>query len=163
MGIFAVHVNDGEEYINYVHKDNLESWNIITDDEGRVLEKMSFDAWGNMRDPKAWGEECKKKELLFDRGFTGHEHLVDFGLINMNGRLYDPLISYIDIKLNELYPNEREGLNILDFFHAGYLNEEFHNRINEIIEEEQTKYYICTKVEISSVTKKVYYMLFEEK
>lgn len=93
MGIFAVHVNDGEEYINYVHKDNLESWNIITDDEGRVLEKMSFDAWGNMRDPKAWGEECKKKELLFDRGFTGHEHLVDFGLINMNGRLYDPLMS----------------------------------------------------------------------
>ena len=55
------------------------------------------------------------------------------------GRLYDPLISYIDIKLNELYPNEREGLNILDFFHAGYLNEEFHNRINEIIEEEQMR------------------------
>lgn len=55
------------------------------------------------------------------------------------GRLYDPLISYIDIKLNELYPNEREGLNILDFFHAGYLNEEFHNRIYEMVEEEQMR------------------------
>ncbi|MGB8490345.1 MAG: RHS repeat-associated core domain-containing protein [Bacteroidales bacterium] len=26
-----------------------------------------------------------------DRGFTGHEHLDQFGLINMNGRVYDPL------------------------------------------------------------------------
>ena len=30
---------------------------------------------------------------MFDRGFTGHEHLVAFGLINMNGRIYDPVIS----------------------------------------------------------------------
>ncbi|RLD69094.1 MAG: hypothetical protein DRI87_09925, partial [Bacteroidetes bacterium] len=27
---------------------------------------------------------------LFDRGFTGHEHLDNFDLINMNGRVYDP-------------------------------------------------------------------------
>jgi RHS repeat-associated protein len=27
-----------------------------------------------------------------DRGFTCHEHLEDFGLINMNGRMYDPLL-----------------------------------------------------------------------
>ena len=26
------------------------------------------------------------------RGYTGHEHLNDFGLINMNARLYDPLL-----------------------------------------------------------------------
>ncbi|MDR1226846.1 MAG: hypothetical protein LBK47_08125 [Prevotellaceae bacterium] len=25
-------------------------------------------------------------------GFTGHEHLPEFGLINMNARLYDPLL-----------------------------------------------------------------------
>jgi len=29
----------------------------------------------------------------FARGFTGHEHLDAFGLINMNGRLYDPIIA----------------------------------------------------------------------
>jgi RHS repeat-associated protein len=29
----------------------------------------------------------------FDRGFTGHEHLDDFGLINMNGRMYDPVLA----------------------------------------------------------------------
>ena len=27
---------------------------------------------------------------LFRRGYTGHEHLDPFGIINMNGRLYDP-------------------------------------------------------------------------
>jgi len=30
---------------------------------------------------------------FFRRGFTGHEHLDLFGLINMNGRLYDPIIA----------------------------------------------------------------------
>ncbi len=29
----------------------------------------------------------------FGRGFTGHEHLVEFDLINMNGRMYDPVMS----------------------------------------------------------------------
>jgi len=27
------------------------------------------------------------------RGFTGHEHYADLGIINMNGRLYDPVIA----------------------------------------------------------------------
>ena len=30
---------------------------------------------------------------MFDRGFTGHEHLYSFGLVNMNGRVYDPVTS----------------------------------------------------------------------
>ena len=30
--------------------------------------------------------------LPFDRGYTGHEHLDFFGLINMNGRVYDPIL-----------------------------------------------------------------------
>jgi RHS repeat-associated protein len=34
------------------------------------------------------------EEILdfFTRGFTGHEHLDMFGLINMNGRMYDPML-----------------------------------------------------------------------
>ena len=93
MGVFAVHlVKDGEETINYINKDNLESWSIITDKDGMLLEKLSFDAWGNLRDPHKWDEDFDG-ELMFDRGFTGHEHLCSFGLINMNGRLYDPLLS----------------------------------------------------------------------
>lgn len=29
----------------------------------------------------------------FDRGFTGHEHLYNFGLINMNGTVYNTVPS----------------------------------------------------------------------
>lgn len=28
--------------------------------------------------------------VTFSRGYTGHEHIDNFGLINMNGRMYDP-------------------------------------------------------------------------
>ena len=31
-------------------------------------------------------------ELLLGRGYTGHEHLTMFGLVNMNARLYDPAV-----------------------------------------------------------------------
>ena len=34
----------------------------------------------------------KAPELFLGRGYTGHEHLPLFGFINMNARLYDPLI-----------------------------------------------------------------------
>ena len=30
--------------------------------------------------------------LLLRRGYTSHEHLPEFGLINMNARLYDPIL-----------------------------------------------------------------------
>ena len=30
--------------------------------------------------------------LLIDRGYTGHEHYMEVGIIHMNGRLYDPLL-----------------------------------------------------------------------
>ncbi len=93
MGVFAVYVDDGKGTLNYIHKDNLESWNIITDENGKLLQELSFDAWGNIRDSKMWSEDYEGYDLLYDRGFTGHEHLVDFGLINMNGRMYDPLMS----------------------------------------------------------------------
>ena len=31
-------------------------------------------------------------EFFLDRGYTGHEHLAMFGIINMNGRVYDPIL-----------------------------------------------------------------------
>ena len=57
------------------------------------MAEYSYDPWGNLRDPEtleayAPGEE---PELFLHRGFTGHEHLTAYGLINMNARLYDPM------------------------------------------------------------------------
>ena len=43
----------------------------------------SYDVWGN----RTIGMESP---LGIDRGFCGHEHIDEIGLIDMNGRMYDP-------------------------------------------------------------------------
>lgn len=85
MGIFAVCCTNekGENSMLYIHPDHLGSWCLVTDDKGEIVQDVCFDAWGNPSDSK----------LLCDRGFTGHEHLTAFGVINMNGRVYDPVMS----------------------------------------------------------------------
>lgn len=94
MGVFAVCCTDidGNNSILYVHKDNLNSWCLITDSKGNIVQKTSYDAWGNLRNDNTWSGQYTGN-LLCDRGFTGHEHLTAFGLINMNGRVYDPILS----------------------------------------------------------------------
>ena len=94
MGVFAVCRTDDKENnsIFYVHKDNLESWCLITDENAIVSQRTSYDAWGNPRKDKTWSGDYDG-ELLCDRGFTGHEHLSNFGIINMNGRAYDLMLS----------------------------------------------------------------------
>ncbi|WP_373798607.1 RHS repeat domain-containing protein, partial [Bacteroides heparinolyticus] len=80
--------------LHYVYKDHLGSWTTITNAGGQVIAEQSFDARGNMRDPDTWtGSFDGMRVPMFDRGFTGHEHLYGFGLINMNGRMYDPVMS----------------------------------------------------------------------
>ena len=84
-GVFAVaETEKGQTTLHYIHKDHLDSWTLITDQDGNVEQENRFDAWGN---------SLKGDDLLFDRGFTGHEHISGFQLINMNGRVYDPLTS----------------------------------------------------------------------
>ena len=101
-GVFAVHVVAGTSYLTnedqvyqsllYIHKDHLGSITTITDSQGTILQELSYDAWGNLRNPTTWSGSFTGTPLI-DRGFTGHEHLYDFGLINMNGRMYDPVMS----------------------------------------------------------------------
>ncbi|MDO5342043.1 MAG: RHS repeat-associated core domain-containing protein [Bacteroidia bacterium] len=51
-------------------------------------------------------------EPLFDRGFTGHEHLYALGLINMNGRMYDPVTSSFLSPDNYVQcPTSQQGFN----------------------------------------------------
>ncbi|WP_185113851.1 RHS repeat-associated core domain-containing protein [Chryseobacterium indologenes] len=89
-----------EEDKNYfLHRDNLGSILGITKADGSVVEKRFFDAWGNLKaltntsgqlitDP----QQLASGDLFLDRGYTGHEHLWKAGLINMNARLYDPVM-----------------------------------------------------------------------
>ena len=96
-GIFGIYVEEGEnQEMYFVQKDYLGSYYCITDEDGRIAtfnrqaQIFSFDPWGRRRNHRTWGYENVPKTFLFDRGFTGHEHLDKFSLINMNGRVYDP-------------------------------------------------------------------------
>lgn len=80
--------NSGSWTLYDLCKDNLSSIVTIVSEAGNVVQDVSYDAWGNMRNP-ATGE-LKDYELFLDRGYTGHEYLAVFGLINMNARLYSP-------------------------------------------------------------------------
>ena len=56
--------------------------------------RSSFDAWGRLRSSTTHKilAPDQSLSLLLGRGYTGHEHLPWFGLINMNARLYDPAL-----------------------------------------------------------------------
>lgn len=83
-------INDSQVETRYYHSDGLGSITAVSDEYGRVEKRFAFDPWG-------------RRTLLLDyhagpggdltRGFTGHEHLDDFGLIHMNGRVFDPALA----------------------------------------------------------------------
>lgn len=68
----------------YAHADHLGSIVSLTDSAGVAVFKASYDAWGK--------QSISINTIGFYRGYTGHEHLPEFGLINMNGRMYDPVL-----------------------------------------------------------------------
>lgn len=92
-GIVAVfeQVNTNGQFY-YIHTDHLGSYNLVTDQNKNRVQQSHFDPWGNRRQYNNWPLFESNTSLLFDRGFTGHEHLDCFKIINMNGRLYDPVI-----------------------------------------------------------------------
>lgn len=59
---------------------------------GNMAEEYSYDAWGRRRNPNDWSYTGITNPTLTNRGYTGHEHLDRFELINMNGRMYDPYV-----------------------------------------------------------------------
>ena len=86
---------DGDIGIVYqIVRDYLGSIVYITDDKGYLKQELDYDAWGRLRKPhlETYYEEGSEPELLLGRGYCGHEHLPWFGLINMNARLYDPVL-----------------------------------------------------------------------
>ena len=83
----------------YLHRDYLGSIIAISDDTGVAVERRQFDAWGNLCKLQQNGiaialptDGTSAGLMMLDRGYTSHEHLAEVGLIQMNGRLYDPVL-----------------------------------------------------------------------
>jgi RHS repeat-associated protein len=86
--------------VEFWHKDHLGSTIASTDLNGLVTQRYSYDVWGKKRnldgspDPNSAliADNSNSVNAGTDRGFTGHEHLDDVGIVHMNGRTYDPLL-----------------------------------------------------------------------
>lgn len=91
-GLAGIYINDGGNSRFYsAYCDYQGSLLALADADGVVKERYAYDPWGNRRNPASWKDTDTRTTFIVDRGYTLHEHLDGLGLINMNGRLYDPL------------------------------------------------------------------------
>jgi RHS repeat-associated protein len=86
--------------VEYWHKDHLGSLIASTDHAGVVTARYAYDPFGKRRFTNGsydafgsivvdWSAAVRSGT---DRGYTGHEHLDDVGIVHMNGRLFDPTL-----------------------------------------------------------------------
>ncbi len=89
-GLFAIFVStsNGGGTMYYTLKDHQGSLAAVV--YGSTVERLSYDPWGRRRNTMNFGYD--NVSHTFDRGYTLHEHYDEFDLINMNGRLYDPIL-----------------------------------------------------------------------
>jgi len=73
----------GGWHLYYIARDYLGSITDIVASDGTRRAHYHYSPWGRV-------EEGQEEPLFLGRGFTGHEHLPEFDLIQMNARLYDP-------------------------------------------------------------------------
>lgn len=93
-GLTAIMVKNGStDSLYYTYCDYQGNLLAVTDALGNVKEKLAYGPWGLRRSPSNWTQTDIRTSFLFSRGYTMHEHLDGFGLINMNGRVYDPIMA----------------------------------------------------------------------
>jgi len=110
----AVFIQDGNNapVPYFIHTDHLGSIDVITDENGNIVDEMCFDAWGNRRSKWIWSQKESGVTHLIDRGFTGHQHLDVFNLINMGGRVYDPVTQqFLSPDPYVQFPDNTQNLN----------------------------------------------------
>jgi RHS repeat-associated protein len=88
--------------MGFYHVDGIGSVTAISDEQGNVVDStwgnvadatiMGYEPWGTRRGPDGRGAAADTRFNLQagHREFTGHETVPGVGLVNMNGRIYDP-------------------------------------------------------------------------
>ncbi len=83
LGIILPKVNNAVTPL-YAFTDNLGSVTRLYTETGVEKFRAQYDPWGV--------QVVNRNDINFARGYCGHEMLNDFQLINMNGRMYDPVL-----------------------------------------------------------------------
>ncbi|SMO46741.1 RHS repeat-associated core domain-containing protein [Saccharicrinis carchari] len=99
-GMAAIYITDETDVnksgLYYTHTDYQGNLLALSSEKTvHVVERYAYDPWGNRRNPENWAEAAnlEGKYQYTCRGYTLHEHLDGFGVINMNGRVFDPILS----------------------------------------------------------------------
>ncbi|MDO8705512.1 MAG: RHS repeat-associated core domain-containing protein [Sulfuricaulis sp.] len=83
----AYSIINGTPNTRYFHTDHLGSVEVITNETGGVVQRLSYDAFGKRRNVN--GTDATSITAQTTRGFTRHEQDDEVGLVNMNAREYD--------------------------------------------------------------------------
>jgi RHS repeat-associated protein len=105
----------------YLHKDDQGTIVAITNDMGVIQYTYQYDVWGKRL-------ITQQSENVFGktyRGYTGHEHIEILELINMNGRIYDPVMA----RFISPDPYIQDNTNFQNFNRYSYV---FNNPVNFI-------------------------------
>lgn len=89
IAIFETSERSGNK-LRYIHHDHLGSVQAYSNENGLLVQELSYDAWGRRRNPATW--EYDQSSAWNPRGFGGHEHIDVFDMVNMDGRMYDPVL-----------------------------------------------------------------------
>jgi len=82
-----------QSIMSYFVLDHLGSVTLITDDGGAVNERDSYDAWGKRRNANGTDATSCTIAAATTRGFTNQEMMDQVCLVNLNARIYDPIIA----------------------------------------------------------------------
>ena len=111
----AIHETlDNVASVRYLHHDHLGSIQAYSNEYGALAQELSYDAWGRRRNPTTWEyyEAISDANAWQERGFGGHEHLDLFEMVNMDGRMYDPVIGrFLSADPFVQAPDYTQGLN----------------------------------------------------
>ena len=83
--------------MNYLFNDALGSVGTTANSAGTVMSRIYFEPFGKRIN--ADGTAFAGAPGAVKKGFTGHEHDYEFGLINMRGRVYDPALKRMDARI----------------------------------------------------------------
>ncbi len=84
-GLSAISIKtNGTRSFYYTQTDHLGSIRVVTTASRGIQTRYYYDSWGK--------QTLYSGTSVTNRGYIGEEHLNDFGLINLNARMYDPVL-----------------------------------------------------------------------
>jgi len=90
-GVAVDYIRAMNSETRYLFTDHLGSLDIVADATGKILERVSFDVHGSLRNPTSW-TGTGAAPTSTNTGYSGHEEVYSLNLTHMNGRIYDPVL-----------------------------------------------------------------------